>query len=136
MCTALKYLGIVQLSPSLLLLKQKISQETFHNSPAIPSATDSEYRIQWGTPDSLVEELGVRSGYNRGRFCSKSRLYQYCVGFAGEAGEAGEAKLNASLHFSPCSKSLPQPRNSKTYAVLPPVLTTQHYCMAVALGAN
>jgi hypothetical protein len=43
---------------------------------------------------------------------------QYCVGFAGEAGEAGEAKLNASLHFSPCSKSLPQPRNSKTYAVL------------------
>ncbi len=44
--------------------------------------------------------------------------WQYCVGFAGEAGEAGEAweaKLNACLHFSPC---LPQPRNSKTYAVL------------------
>jgi hypothetical protein len=28
---------------------------------------------------------------------------QYSVGFAGEA---GEAKLNASLHFSPCSRQL------------------------------
>jgi hypothetical protein len=66
MHTAIKYLEIVQLSLSLFRLLPKYSQGTFHNFPAIPPATDSEYRIQWGTPGSLVDGPLYRNASGQG----------------------------------------------------------------------
>lgn len=48
-----KSLGITQLSPDLFVLPSESNHKMFCNSPTIPSATDSEYKIQWGSPGGL-----------------------------------------------------------------------------------
>jgi hypothetical protein len=48
-----KELGITQLSRNLFVLAYKNNHEMFRNSPSIPSANDSEYQIQWGSPGDL-----------------------------------------------------------------------------------
>ncbi len=45
-----------------MLWQYKNAQGTFRNFPSIPPATDSEYRIQWGSPGGIDEPM---NGSNR-----------------------------------------------------------------------